>query len=209
MHHSQFAPPLCALSLLVAVFTPGGGAQATSARHAQSTATPTPPLRAAPALTPAPPPDVPAELDAVAPATITLALRRKGDSQGVAVRCVVSRTTDRVHVAVTDGRDWLFERNTADRRRVSGVLIHHATRTIVTYEESDLRNWLGVRGWVDVAALATGSELAIRLPARPPDSPTRVVVEQQRAGVSADALRTARSRFPGYRSVDLAEWLER
>jgi hypothetical protein len=60
-----------------------------------------------------------------------------------------------------------------------------------------------------VAGLASGSELASRLTSAPPDARTRVVVEQQRAGVDASVLLPARSRFPAYRSVDLAEWLER
>jgi hypothetical protein len=36
---------------------------------------------------------------------------------------------------------------------VSGFLTHHGARAIVSYEESDLRIMLGIRGWSDVVAL--------------------------------------------------------
>jgi hypothetical protein len=56
-----------------------------------------------------------------------------------------------------DGREWLFERNPLDPRRVSGQLIVHARRTIVLHEASDLRNMLGVNGWADVLMLGVDS----------------------------------------------------
>ena len=53
---------------------------------------------------------------------------------------------------VPDGsrREWVFERNGLDPRRVSGYLIDHAARQIVVYQESDLRNRERLGGWADV-----------------------------------------------------------
>jgi hypothetical protein len=69
------------------------------------------------------------------------------------LRQTITRTADRIHVAADDRREWLFERNAIDSRRVSAALVEHASRVIVLYEESDLRNRLGIRGWADVLSL--------------------------------------------------------
>jgi len=146
---------------------------------------------------------LPAELWNVAPATITLLVHERAAGRKSAVKHVVSRTSDRVHLALPDGREWLFTRNALDPRRASGFLVHHGRRAIVVHEESDLRNWLGIRGWVDVLAL--GEETA----SPRSDLTVRVVRESVRPGVDGSLLRAPSERFPDYRVLDLAEWLER
>ena len=54
---------------------------------------------------------------------------------------------------MADGREWLFERNPIDPRRVSGFVVHHDKRTIVRYDDTELRNWMALRGWADVVTL--------------------------------------------------------
>lgn len=165
------------------------------------------------------------------------------------VRQTVSRTRDRIHIAGGGGREWLFERNVVDPRRVSGLLMDHRTRTIVLHEESELRNMLGVNGWADVLLLGldasalhgleptghTRTMAGLRFVKQSTEQKnvpisevwwnqdqalpsasvivdatgsTRVSVERLRAGVNADLLRSPSSRFPDYKVVDLAEWLE-
>ena len=78
------------------------------------------------------------------------------------LRQVVSRTADTIHIAGSDRREWLFERNTIDPRRVSAAVVEHASQTIVLYEESDLRMMFGIRGWADVLTLGFDSETLVR-----------------------------------------------
>jgi hypothetical protein len=62
----------------------------------------------------------------------------------------VTRSVDRVHLLMEGTRkEWLFERNPVDRRRVSGYLVDHDARQILAYQESDLRNEQQLRGWRD------------------------------------------------------------
>lgn len=111
------------------------------------------PARRAATDTPAPLRDLPSEADQVTPLTLDVTIRRTTHGGATdTVRQTVSRTRDRVHLMVA-GREWLFERNPLDRRRVSGWLIAHADRTIVLHEESDLRHRLGLHGWADVLML--------------------------------------------------------
>lgn len=110
------------------------------------------PLRRAAAARPSDPPALPSEADSITPLTLQVTVRRTGDGRTSAIELTISRTADRVHVRAGD-REWLFERNLRDRRRVSGFLIAHEERTIVEYEETDLRIALGVRGWADVLML--------------------------------------------------------
>jgi hypothetical protein len=111
-----------------------------------------PARRAAP---PAPTaPSLPSTLEIVPDYTLTVTLEAEGDPRTATRRArVVSRATDRVHVA--EGRDveWLFRRNALDRARVSGVLVDHREQRLVVYDESDLRNLLGIGGWADVVSL--------------------------------------------------------
>jgi hypothetical protein len=58
-----------------------------------------------------------------------------------------------VHVRQSASREWLYVRNPRDPRRVHGALADHTQRVIILYGESELRNWQGVRGWLDVLTL--------------------------------------------------------
>jgi hypothetical protein len=66
----------------------------------------------------------------------------------------ITRTAERMHVSQTDsGIEWLFVRNAVDARRASASLIDSRARTIVEFDESELRNTGVARGWADVVAL--------------------------------------------------------
>jgi len=196
------------------------------------------------------PPELPDRAADVRPLTLEVRIvRSPRDGRERAAHQVISRTADRVHLRFEDGDEWLFARNPVDPRRVSGLRIEHARRTIVEHEESDLRNRLGVRGWADVLLLGldveslaglepTGRTRTIRgirfverlsqradasvrhvwwapeqaLPhsfvVSDPAGTSRVKVERLRAGVDSALLRAPSLRFPSYRVVDLAEYLE-
>jgi hypothetical protein len=76
--------------------------------------------------------------------------RRPASGRPQTVRQTVTRTIDRIHVATGHEREWLFERNVRDSRRVTGTLIEHVSRALIVYEESDLRRMLGISGWAHV-----------------------------------------------------------
>jgi hypothetical protein len=86
-----------------------------------------------------------AQADAIRPITVE---ERHGLDQSR--RRFVSRTVNRIHTRLEDGREWLFVRNPLDARRAMGYLVNHADRKISTYDESDLRNAAGIRGWADI-----------------------------------------------------------
>lgn len=98
------------------------------------------------------PPPVPPAAEALRPLTVTLTTvwerphgRRQETTQ------VVTRTTDRVRLALEGARkEWLFERNPVDRARVSGYLIDHASRQILVHDESQLQSGQRLRGWADI-----------------------------------------------------------
>jgi hypothetical protein len=108
---------------------------------------------------PAAPPALPEAAEKVTPLTLETLVRRQAGTRVESIRQTVTRTADRVHTASSDGREWLFERNTRDRRRAFGTLIDHASRTLVLYDESELRNMLGIRGWAQVLSLGFDHEL--------------------------------------------------
>jgi hypothetical protein len=112
-----------------------------------------PSIRRAPEARPASPPPLFAAADRVAPLTLDVRLQRQGAGRTETWHQTIHRTADRIHVAGTGGREWVFERNVRDARRVSGALIDHDSRTIVVYEESDLRNAFGIAGWANVLGL--------------------------------------------------------
>jgi hypothetical protein len=98
------------------------------------------PVRRAPDAAPAAPPALPPGAERVAPLTIdTIVRRQPASGRADALRQTISRTADRIHIAAGTDREWLFERNLRDPRRVSASLIDHASQAIVLYEESDLR----------------------------------------------------------------------
>ena len=99
------------------------------------------------------PPSLPASADSIAATTVELIVsRRVVTGRPSIIRHTVSRTADRIHIVGSDRREWLFERNPIDRRRVSATLVEHAAEAIILYAESDLRMTLGIRGWADVLA---------------------------------------------------------
>ena len=196
------------------------------------------------------PPPLPLGADRVRPLTAEVRLRRSEGGRPPAVsRQVVTRAAHRIYVVMDDGREWFLEQNPVDPRRMTGTLVHHRGRTLVTYEDSDLRHWMGLRGWAD--ALLFGAHLEWLTGTRradqqrrfglvftrhhPPGSKDRshdiwwsdeqllpshfktgaggVTVEftltRVRLAVDAELLRPPAARFPAYRRVDLAEWLER
>jgi len=183
------------------------------------------------------------------PLTLDVTTRRAvAGGKRVTTRQSVLRTVDRVHISVQGGREWLFERNTIDRARVSGVMIDHSSRSVVLFEESELRNLQGIRGWVDVitmgidlpalaqvrASTKRRSVLGIEFARHAPTSPDVALRDlwwsaeqllprsytarssggslqfrvRLRRGVDDRKLAHPRSRFPDYRVLDVADWLE-
>ena len=165
------------------------------------------------------------------------------------VRHSVIRTYDRIHLTMPGGREWLLLRNPVDPRRVSGMLIDHAARTIIAHEESDLRSRLGLNGWADALLLGLDPEIVPRLQAaaqtraimgvpfrkqviedgsaeladvwwnaelalpgaftmKDGNGSTRVSIERIVRGAKETRLHLPSSRFPSYKLVDLADWLE-
>jgi hypothetical protein len=112
------------------------------------------PTRRPPDAPPALPPNLPAEAEQVAPLTLRVSVRqRRSAARAVTTRQTISRTARHIHIQSAANREWLFERNSRDPRRVSGFLTDHVARAVVLYDESDLRNMLGITGCADVLAL--------------------------------------------------------
>jgi hypothetical protein len=196
-------------------------------------------------------PNLPTSAQNVTPLLLTASIQtRYSNARMETLKQTISRTSDRIHVATMPGVEWLFERNSVDHRRVSGSLIDHSLRTIIVYEESDLRNMLGIRGWIDVLAMGVDIDLLNQLKVTGqskglsgftfvrylPNSkqgfiqdawwnrdflfPSTFVTSDgdgtirtfklERIGTKVDEeiLRRPSVRFPTYRVVDLAEWLE-
>ncbi len=98
------------------------------------------------------PADLPASARDVPPLAITaISTVRGADGTRGTTTQVSTRSADRVHVALEGSRkEWLFERNPVDAARASGYLVDHASRQILVYDDSALRNEQGIRGWADV-----------------------------------------------------------
>lgn len=152
------------------------------------------PSRGTPPAAPEPPPELPAEAMGLKPLTFEVGGRPAPPGGPPAAAQRVTQTVDRVHVQVSPTREWLYTRNPVDPRRVSGVMIDHAARVLVDFEESDLRNAFGIRGWLDV----------VTLPAALPRSAAAV-----RDSVDDSLLQPPALRFPAYREIGYADWLER
>ena len=152
-----------------------------------------PPKRRAVIAPPAPLTDLPPDADRIAPQRLEIVRRIHAAAGGPEPRReTITRTVDRIHLS-SGGREWLFQRNVRDPRRVSGTLVDHAARAVVFHDESDLRNRIGMNGWAD--ALSLGFTPGVE-------------VERTADGVDAALLRSPAERFPEYKVVDLAEWLE-
>jgi hypothetical protein len=139
---------------------------------------------------PVSPPALPDGADQIKPVTIHATFQGE--------RRQILRTFDRVLV-VTSDREWLFERNTVDPRRVSATIVEHDHKSIVLYGESDVRNLLGLNGWADVIASTSENALA---------GQKATTIESVRTDVDSHLLRPCQTRFPSYRLLDVADWLE-
>ena len=80
------------------------------------------PTRRAPDAPPKPAPELPTGAQQLTPLTLHVVIAQTaGGGRALTERQTVSRTTTQVHIAMS-GREWLFERNPVDPRRVSGML---------------------------------------------------------------------------------------
>ncbi|HEY6561786.1 MAG TPA: hypothetical protein VI072_31165 [Polyangiaceae bacterium] len=105
------------------------------------------------------PPAVPPSLAQPAPVTAEFETRARGNARGAGQRKTIMRTAERVHVDLGRGAsEWLFVKNAKDPRRMSATLADHSHRTLVEYDESELRT-LGLgRGWADLVGLGVEPE---------------------------------------------------
>jgi hypothetical protein len=130
-------------------------------------------------------------------------------------------------------------------------MIDHQQRLLVTYDESELRNALGIRGWLDVLTLGfdaatltdmhkttesravhgvvairfTSSRsgaldadvwwsqtdlLPVKITTSEPKGPSvvRLVVTGIERSVNEALLKSPSTRFPAYREIGYADWLE-
>jgi hypothetical protein len=106
------------------------------------------------------PPSVPEGADVLSPISFTVTTTW-ADPQGQRRASQrVTRTTDRIHLLMEGTqKEWLLERNPLDRRRVSGYLIDHRSRQILTHQESDLRSEQQLRGWTDALMMRFDSSV--------------------------------------------------
>jgi hypothetical protein len=208
----------------------------------------TPERRALDARPPVPAPALPPAAAHIHALTIDITTVREPAS-GPPVAKTIARTADRLHIRGGDAREWLFEQNPVDPRRVSGFLIDHPLRTIVLYADSDLRMLMGIRGWADVVLLgfdidmlgrytptrdwqwiggvrftryvgATAAPhppqvwwsedhlLAREVVATDPAGRIRTTILRVRAGIDRSLLEPAARRYPAYRVMSVADWLE-
>ncbi len=204
--------------ILAAMFCPSRAlAQAGHVPSMNDLAVPVMPVRkGAPpaplALTPLPP-----GAERVTPLTLHLRVTTRASGRVRERRQTMTRTFDRVHVVNSDvasaasGVEWLFERNPVDPRRASATYVAHAAKTIVVYSESDLLTMLGIPGWAHILTMGV-----IPVDVTPSSSPrtfaapdgTQLVIERASALVDPQLVRPAEARFPGYRVVNVADWLE-
>jgi len=134
------------------------GAQAGQDQTDDDTVSITLPTRRAPDAPPPPPPALPAAADQVVPLTLDVVTSRlDADGAERTSRQRIVRTRDRIHMLIA-GREWLFERNPVDPRRVFGYMVDSKTTSIVAHEESDLRNRMGISGWASLLMLGFGEE---------------------------------------------------
>ena len=111
------------------------------------------------------PPTVPSNAGALPPLafTLTTVWKQPGHQLRRTVQKVV-RTSDRVQLSL-DGmqKEWVLLRNPVHPARVSGCLIDHASRRILVYDDSDLRNHQQLRGWADVLLMRFDPDVLPRL----------------------------------------------
>lgn len=158
---------------------------------------------------PAPPPSLPPGADAVTPQTIRLMVTALAQGRAIrSARQTVTRTLDHVHIALADGTEWLFERNPIDHRRVSGFAMLHSARVIVAYSDTDLRAMLGITGWGQVLTFGCASSELLPTECVARDGASRTRVEGVSPTIDQRLVALPAERFPGYREVNVADWLE-
>jgi hypothetical protein len=209
----------------------------------------TAPARRAPVHAPAVIPGLPENADRIRPMTLDVRIdTARASGPSLVQRRTMSRTSTRIHVR-GERNEWLFQRNPVDPRRMTGQLVHHATKLIIQHEESDLRNMFGLNGWADVLMLGIDGAALRRLTAtsrsrttagirfkelraadpgiglvdawwsdeqampsaftlRQDGGATNMKVIRLRPEVDESLLLDPARRFPAYRVIDVAEWLE-
>ncbi len=212
----------CVSLMFVAALCAGSApAQAEQAPAMTDLAVPVMPVRKGGAPVPRTLPALPPGADRVTPLTLQVRITTRAPGRVTERRQTVTRTVDRVHIVNGDagataagGVEWLFERNPVDPRRASATYVSHAAKTIVVYSDSDLQTMLGIPGWAHVLTMGVDpSVLGTITPSSTPrtiDAPdgTRLVIERASATVALQLVQPADLRFPGYRVVNLADWLE-
>ena len=211
----------CAALIIAATLCPSRVlAQAGQGSSMRDLAVPVMPVRKATPPAPRALPPLPPGAERVTPLTLHVRVTTRASGRVSERRQTMTRTFDRVHVVNSDvasaasGVEWLFERNPVDPRRASATYVAHAAKTIVVYSDSDLQTMLGIPGWAHVLAMGLDPEvLAGVTPSsatRTIDTPdgTRLVIERASATVDLQLVQPAELRFPGYRVVNLADWLE-
>ena len=246
------------LAVAGALCASGAPAQADQTPPTSELAVPVMPMRKGAPPVSRPLAELPAGADRVTPLTLHVRITTRAAGRVSKRRQTVTRTVDRVHVAglgggnpardAAGGVEWLFERNPVDPRRASATYVAHATKTIVTYSDSDLQTMLGIPGWahiltmgVDPAILreATASSetrtigglrfahmtggaghplaslwwnaeqlLPAEFASGDTHDGTRLAIERASATADLQLVQPAELRFPGYRVVTLADWLE-
>lgn len=125
------------------------------AEGAAETAAIVPSIRTAPEPPPIPPaPRVSLEAASLPPLTFVLETTRSGPEGIRRTTQAITRTRDRVRLALEGGRqEWLFLQNVVYRDRAAAYLIDHDRNDIRFHEESALRSLLQIKGWMDVLTL--------------------------------------------------------
>lgn len=158
---------------------------------------------------PAPPPALPPGADAVPPQTIRLMVTALAKGRAArSARQTVTRTSEQVHLALADGTEWLFVRNPIDHRRVSGFNMLHASRVVVSYSDTELRTMLGITGWAHILTFGCDGVELLPTACTSRDGASRTRVEHVSATIDRRLVAMPAERFPDYREVDLADWLE-
>lgn len=250
---------VCLLLVMSAVASPAGPSQAQSPRSGSPAPAPTPaveredddltvpvmPARRLVEAAPTEPPPLPPGANRIRPLTLEVRVTTRAGGRAQTRVQTVTRSLDRVHVATGTGVEWLFERNPVDPRRVAASAVQHADKTIVVYNESDLRMVLGIPGWSHVLTMGVDA-LSVTAAASPraralaglrfthaavggdggrgrlwwnaeqllpleygtADGTTSLAVVKIAARADTARLAAPEFRFPGYRVVELADWLE-
>lgn len=135
------------------------------AEGSAETAAIVPSARTAPEPPPVPPaPRVPLEAASLPPLTFVLETTRSGPDGTRRTTQTITRTHDRVRLALDGGRqEWLFLQNVVYRDRAAAYLTDHDHREIRFHEESPLRSRMQIRGWMDVLTLGFDPTVLLRL----------------------------------------------